>query len=591
MDPKEFIRSNQRKRDDIEDIFKVDSSPHDIEVFKKMVSYLLECDIKSKRDLQKELAICRRKYKPVNPKHSDLLGQLRGYQDHRNYETLFNSLITTRVRSNSGVLVITVVTSPQPEVDGKKQKFSCEWNCYFCPSEPGQPRSYLFDEPAVIRANANNFDPVMQFMDRAHTMYLKGHKVDKIELIVLGGTFDSYQPQYRSNFVRDLFYAANTFAYRETRDKKSLEEEQYINESSKTRIIGLTLETRPDCITLESIEFLRKLGCTRVQLGVQHTCDKILKKINRGCTTAQVKHAIMLLKDACYKIDIHLMPNLPGASPEIDLEMFDNVLNCPELQVDQWKIYPCEVLPWTVVKKWYDSGSYVPYSVDELKQVLKQVKKKVHTWIRLNRVIRDIPSQYIYNDSVPHMRDELIKELKEEGTPCRCIRCREIGDNEFNISDFKIKKQEYQASGGLEVQLEFENGQYLGGYLRLRLPTKYTFDFMKGKAFVRELHVYGTMLPVGENENRVQHSGLGSKLLKHAEQIAFDHGYNGMIVISGIGTRNYYRKRGYIHLDELGYLHKEFSLFHILFYRHTVILFSVVFILFSVFASFILAFS
>lgn len=272
--------------------------------------------------------------------------------------------------------MITVLTSPYPEYDGKVQQFSCKWNCHFCPNEPGQPRSYLHDEPAVLRANHNGFDPVLQFTDRAATLAVNGHPVDKIEVLVLGGTWSSYPHAYQEVFCRDLFYAANTFHEREKRPRQGLEEEQRLNEAAACKIIGLTLETRPDTITPDEVRRLRRYGCTRVQLGVQHSDDAILRKINRGCTNDDTVRALRLLKDVCYKargravvcaepthadrpivsadccasnanqlchvsapqIDIHLMPNLPGASPEIDREMFDRVLSDPDLQASSASI-------------------------------------------------------------------------------------------------------------------------------------------------------------------------------------------------------------------------------------------------------------
>ena len=296
-------------------------------------------------------------------------------------------LIKKAQKSQSGVIVITVFTSAYPKVGEKEQKFSCKWNCYYCPNEPGQPRSYLHDEPGVLRANRNDFDAVKQFLDRAVTLAVNGHPIDKVELLVLGGTWESYPVEYQETFIRDLFYAANTFFERNKRERKSLEEEKKINEKTQCKIIGLTLETRPDCITKEELVRFRKYGCTRVQLGIQHTNDDILKKINRGHTNQDAIRAIQLLRDVGYKMDIHLMPNLPGSSPEMDTEMFNYVLNSPDLQADQWKIYPCEVTPWTVIKKWYDEGKFIPYSDEKLIEVIKAVKVKVHPWIRLNRVV------------------------------------------------------------------------------------------------------------------------------------------------------------------------------------------------------------
>ena len=216
------------------------------------------------------------------------------------------------------------------------QAFSCEWDCYYCPNEPGQPRSYLHDEPSVLRANMNQFDPVLQFTDRAATLSQNGHPLDKVELLVLGGTWSSYPHAYQAEFVRDLFFAANTFYERPKRERRSLVEEQTLNEGSSVKIIGLTLETRPDTITPDELRRLRRYGCTRVQLGLQHTSDDVLRNINRGCNKADAARAIALLKDAAFKVDVHLMPNLPGSSPSADREMFQEMLDDPLMQADQW---------------------------------------------------------------------------------------------------------------------------------------------------------------------------------------------------------------------------------------------------------------
>ena len=487
------------------------------------------------------------------------------FQEHPNYFGLRSKLVSTKTRSSSGVVVITVVTSPYPEFNGKKQSFSCKWNCYYCPNEPGQPRSYLHDEPAVIRANVNNFDPVLQFVDRANALRQKGHIIDKIELIVLGGTWESYPNEYRVNFIRDLFFAANTFMSLQ-RSKKTLEEEQIINETAASKIIGLTLETRPDTITIDCIRNLRRLGCTRVQLGVQHTDDTILKKINRQCTTEDTVRALRLLKDACYKVDIHLMPNLPGSSVEKDLAMFKDVLTNPDLQADQWKIYPCEIVPWTVIEKMFKNGSYIPYGNDELIELIIKVKSHVPKHIRLNRVVRDIPSQYIFNDNIPNLRNDLEKIMQKRGLQCLCIRCREPGHKrcDIDLQKFELQFYKYQSSGGVDFFLSFEYNNVCAAFLRLRLTRTHVFESMKNMAFVRELHVYGEVTRVSDRKHHIQHAGLGTRLLKQAEYIAFLNGYTQIAVISGVGTREYYRKKGYKTMDENFYLIKNLYSYYVM---------------------------
>jgi len=303
------------------------------------------------------------------------------------------TLITKKKsKSDSGVLVITVLTSAHPEyidkTDGilKKAKFSCKHDCHYCPNEKAhegnnwvdQPRSYLFSEPAVLRANQNNFDPILQMNNRLSNLIEMGHISDKLEVLVLGGTWSEYPEEYQESFIRDLYYAANIFNDVNKRPQLSLEEEIYINEhNSKLHIIGITLETRPDTITLEEIKKFRRYNCTRLQIGVQHTNNDVLKKINRGHDIECVYKAIKLLKNNCYKIDIHLMPNLPGSSYEIDKQMLNESLYDERLQVDQYKIYPCAVVPWTKIKKWYEEGSYIPYPEEDLFKLIKNFKIKI----------------------------------------------------------------------------------------------------------------------------------------------------------------------------------------------------------------------
>ena len=556
-EPRTYIRSNTPRNDDIEDIQSREVVSAEIEgKMISMVQCLLAQDFTTKEEVSKFI---RKQFK-MTPKHSEIIYVLqKHFVTHENRKSLKELLISTKTRSLSGVVVITVLTSPRPkDENGKEQKFSCRWNCYYCPNEPNQPRSYLHDEPAVVRANANSFDPILQFVDRARTLYLKGHDIDKIELIVLGGTWESYPKYYRDIFCRDLFYAANMWDVDrliKTREPYDALTEQTLNETAQCKVIGLTLETRPDTINESSIMDLRKLGCTRVQLGVQHTDDAILKKINRECTTAQVKNAIQLLKDACYKVDIHLMPNLPGSSQEADRKMFSTILQDPMLQVDQVKIYPCEIVPWTVIKKWYDKGEFVPYSYEDMIDAIIEFKVNIHPWIRINRVIRDIPSQYISNESVPHLRDEILKRMHNNKQICRCIRCREIKDNV--VCNPVLVTRKYESSHGTEYFLSFEENNRLIGFLRLRLTHKYTLNDLTNSALIRELHVYGKMIPTFSKTSDSQHMGYGSRLLKEAEKIAFWNGFTKISVISGVGVRPYYRKRGYTHQTEHGFLTKR----------------------------------
>ena len=478
----------------------------------------------------------------------------------------FKKLITKKKsKSNSGVIVITLLTSGNPEyIDDNgvliKDKFSCRHNCAYCPNEKAhegnnwvdQPRSYLYTEPAVLRANENNFDPILQFNSRITSLINMGHVVDKLELIILGGTWSNYNIKYRDYFITSTYYAANTF-YTDKRDMLSLEDEITLNETSKIHIIGLTLETRPDEITLNEIKEFRRYNCTRVQLGVQHTDNEVLKKIKRGHTIEKVYDAIKILKNNGYKVDIHLMPNLPGSSYDMDKKMLEESLYDDRLQVDQYKIYPTAIVPWTQIKDWYDKGEYVPYNDLLLFELIKEFKKKVQKWKRLNRIIRDIPSTYItggYKHEYVNMRQLLQNDMKKNNWCCNCIRCREVKDIKINLDNIELNTLSYYASEGMEYFISYETDKYLIGFIRLRLANKVDktnqLNILHDAALIRELHVYSNLSDVGNNiETSYQHKGYGKKLVAEAEKIAYNNGYKKIAIISGTGVRNYYRNIGY----------------------------------------------
>ena len=511
--------------------------------------------------------------------------------------------IAKTVRVNSGVVVITVLTSPYPENEkGEKQEFSCEYDCHYCPNEPAhednnwkpQPRSYLTQEPAVRRANRCDFNPIEQFDDRFTALTLNGHIVDKVEILILGGTWSSYPEYYRQKFCRDLFYAANTsFVDKKTRRTPfSLKVEQRINESSKVRIIGLTIETRPDQINSKELQFALMCGATRIQEGVQSTHDRILHKINRGCTDADTIRSIRNAKDSCFKVDVHLMPDLPGSTPELDREMIDTMLYDPDHQADQWKIYPCSTVPWSRIEYMHQMGQYEHYSEEELNEVLIYALSNIQEDKRVNRVIRDIPNSYIIAGNDKPNRRQIITEIMEErGIRCRDIRSREVKQNPEALAKMKdaiLVVRSFEASQGSEYFISFEShdNEVLYGFCRLRLsktpgittdllPKNHrktkndnnshivnAFPVLNGCALLRELHVYGNMNAVHTNKkNTTQHCGFGKRLLKEAENISKKHGYKKIAVISGVGVRNYYRKHGYSLKN--GFMIKNFQPFYI----------------------------
>lgn len=458
-------------------------------------------------ELIKIVATLRKKYS-ISPSKHDLLqvfDKVSNNPPFSNDEKYLSSISNLRlmlrnksVRSDSGVTVITVITSPG--------EFSCPADCHYCPNEPGQPRSYLSTEPAILRANQNDFDAILQFYDRAMTLYKNGHMIDKIEILILGGTWSGYPRKYQESFVRDLFYAANIFPEKLDGARKPLtiSEEHEINMTSEHRIIGVTIETRPDRVNPFELYFLRNLGCTRVQIGIQHTDNKILEKVNRGHGVEEAIKAIYLLKENGFKVDIHLMPDLPYTTVEKDEEMFKRVLSDVSLQVDQWKIYPCEITPFTEIEKWYKDKLYTPYFETDpqlLMQLLQRVKMAVHPWIRLNRVIRDIPNpSIIAGTNITNMRQVLLNQMKNKGLKCKCIRCRECKDSGFKDSP-RIVIRQYKSLGGLEyfISIESANMDKIFGFLRLRIRdcSVYNrqishFKCLQNCALVRELHVYGT---------------------------------------------------------------------------------------------------
>ena len=502
--------------------------------------------------------------KRFNLKKIDLI-RIYNDMDEPNYE-LKKRLIKKVQKSQSGIISISVLTSGVPEYTNKegvrvKGTFSCLHNCSFCPNEKPsidnnwtqQPKSYLYTEPAVLRANQNDFDPIKQMNSRISSLIRMGHQVDKIELIVLGGTWSEYPKEYQEEFITSLYYSANTYFDEIKRPLKSLEEEIEINECSIIHIIGLTLEMRSDSICMRELERLRRFNCTRVQLGIQHTNNDILRMNNRGETLEITKRAIKLLKDNCYKIDGHLMLNLYGSSPELDREMLNNFLEDEDIQIDQMKIYPCAVVPFTKIKELYEEGIYKPYEDINLFELIKEFKMKINPQIRINRIIRDISGHYIlggYSQQYTNLRQILKEDMKKNDWICRCIRCREVKDNLYNPEDVELLVHKYKSSGGDEYYISYETSKYLIGFIRLRLTNSSTklkqLPILNECGLIRELHIYSTLSNVGDkNEYSTQHKGYGRRLIEKAEEIAKENGFNKMAIIAGTGVRNYYRKFNY----------------------------------------------
>jgi len=511
-----------------------------------------------------ELAVLKRKFAKQNKTNlltnAELLKQYRGLLKNKkikadkNLEQLFKK---RQIRTLSGVAPVAVLIKP----------YKCPGNCVYCPTEKNMPKSYLSNEPAVMRAVLCQFDPFKQVALRIRALENNGHETDKIELIIMGGTWDYLPEKYRLCFVYNCFLAANN--YKKNKISKlvnkitwdDLYTEQKKNETAKHRIVGLTLETRPDYITEKSAWAMRELGCTRVELGVQHIDDQILKLNQRGATKADTTRATKILRDLGFKITYHLMLNLPGSNPKKDFQMFATIFADTNFQPDQIKIYPCVVNEHAELYQWWQAGKYKPYTTKQLTELLIKIKKIIPYYVRIIRVIRDIPEESIAaGNKITNLR-HLLK------VDCKCIRCREVGHqdnakwqmpndkNKEKNKKIKLFIEKYQASGGTEyfLSMESEDRKVLYAFCRLRLPDKNKIDnaFIKNMPIIRELHSYGQLTPIGSKiKLSSQHKGLGKKLLIEAEKIAKKNGFQEMAVIAGIGVRGYYKKLGYNELRQ-----------------------------------------
>ena len=449
---------------------------------------------------------------------------------------LVNNLPIKPGRSLSGVTPLAVMMKP----------FNCPGECVYCPLELNMPKSYLSDEPAAQRAKNLDFDPLAQVEQRLTQLRQNGHPTDKLEIIVIGGTFSAYPDDYKEEFIKKIFDAANE------EESVGLEEAQRKNETAKQRIVALSVETRPDWVTEAEVKLIRRLGVTKIQLGVQAIDQEIARLTKRGHGEAEVAQATRLLRSAGVKICYHLMPNLPGSTPEKDIEMSRLIYSDRRFKPDYVKIYPCMVIAGTELFRMWQRGEHRTYSDEELKIVLKEISALTPPWVRVDRLIRDISRKWVAAGTVrTNFRQVVEAELIKEGRPCRCIRCREVGGRkaESGIKNYELGQIEYATAGGREVFLSFEKEGKLYALLRLRLPykrEKTLFPELRGAAIVREVHSYGQAMGLSKREKgKTQHRGLGKRLLEMAEKNASEKGYKKIAVISAIGTHEYYRKLGY----------------------------------------------
>jgi ELP3 family radical SAM enzyme/protein acetyltransferase len=472
-------------------------------------------------------------------------------------ENLWNALINKSVRSESGIVNVSVSLPPG--------KFSCKYNCHFCPNEPGMPRSYISNEDVFKRAAVVDFDTVKQVYNRLDVLEKNGHPIDKLEFRVLGGTFSCYEHAIADEFIRDLYYAANTYYEEDDRVRGTIEEEHAINVTAKVHVVGLGIETRPDEINEAEIIRYRRYSVTRVELGVQHTDDALLRRVNRGHGVKHSRRAIKLLKDYGFKVEIHIMADLPGATPEGDMECYKEVLQGPDLIPDYMKDYPCLDVEFTKVKEWKASGLWKPYAeatpdAADLKRVLIYRQSITPPWVRVNRIQRDFKEAkngligYTSVSIKSNLAQIVTREAEAQGIYCQCIRCCEVSNEKYNKKEIQYITRSFMASGSKEYYITAEipraNRPLLLGFVRLRLGNALENSIipeLKGKtAMIRELHVYGRVKNVGhKDESGAQHFGLGKKLLRMAEKISIKYRYDQIAIISGIGVRDYYRQRGY----------------------------------------------
>ena len=528
------------------------------EVVTKFLREIMEDVPKDARDMEKRKRefSSREKCEVIVNRDLIMMAKEKGIDLSPEVEKL---LLKRAVRTISGVTPIGILTKAYP----------CPGRCAFCPTEARMPKSYLSSQPAAARALRNKFHPHRQVSARIAALEDSGHPVSKLEIIVMGGTWSFLPRRYQSWYIKNVYDAANGFA------SKSLKAAIKANETAKRRIIGLTLETRPDHITQDELSLMRTYGCTRVEIGVQTINDEISDLNLRDQSKEEVAEATKLMREFGFKFCYHLMPGLYGSTPEKDLTMLREIFENADYKPDFVKIYPCQVLPNSLLANWWKEGKFEPLHDVELIKLLLKMKKFVPEWTRIMRLLRDIPVGNILSGAkFSNLRQILRsqpKKLKEilggedfdtifHGKfewPCRCIRCREVGfANKLKLdssSNLKLVRREYDAAGGTETFLSFESPDKKTLYALLRLrkpdeefvPTHFS-SVLKNAALIREVHSYGSEITVGDSAGVGQHRGLGRKLIAEAERIASEEwGLKRMTIIAGVGTREYYRKFGY----------------------------------------------
>jgi elongator complex protein 3 len=497
------------------------------EYHQKLIQMILDGEITDKDGLQRaKIVLCRRYALPGVPRNSETLA----LASEEEFPLVINVLRRKPVRTLSGVAVVAVMTSPAPCPHGK---------CIFCPGgvENNSPQSYTGKEPAALRGANYDFDPERQVRGRMEQLEIIGHGTEKVDLIIMGGTFTSREREYQDEFVKRCFDGLNGVV------SETLTEAQELNETSVHRCIGMTVETRPDQFTRETCENVLRLGTTRVEFGVQILDDTILSSVNRGHGVSSVTVATKASKDAGIKVCYHVMPGLPGSNMEKDVGSFRTMFDDERFRPDMVKIYPTLVVKGTKLYEMWLNGEYRPLDTEAATETISEMLRLVPRWARIQRIQRDIPVPLIEAGvDKGHLRELAEARLKKKGGKCQCIRCREVGlkgITAFDRKDVELRIESYRASGGVEdfISLELPEQDGLVGFVRLRRGEG-------ADAMVRELKVFGLMAKIGQ-DGKVQHRGFGKELLSTAEQRAKELGYETLRVTSGVGVRKYYATTGY----------------------------------------------
>jgi elongator complex protein 3 len=505
-----------------------------------IVAILLEGKLRSKEDLHKVKLRLARKYKPRDiPSDATLLERI----PEEAVPLLLPLLRTKAVRSVSGVAVVAAMTSPAKCPHGK---------CLYCPGgiDSGTAQSYTGKEPAALRAAMNDFDAFREVSARLVQLKAIGHPVDKIDLIIMGGTFTARELPYQEAFIKGCFDAMNG------KTAPDLPTAITWNETAPSRCIGLTIETRPDCFGQDIIVRSMDMGMTRVELGVQTLYDDVLKNMQRGHLVGAASMANKDARNGGLKVCFHMMPGMPGVDEKMELRAWDELFSDDSFKPDMLKIYPCLVIKGTGIYDLWKKGDFTPMTTEQAVEILAKVKAKLPKWVRIQRIQRDIPVQLIEAGIKKSNLRQLVQDrMDEQGTQCRCIRCREVGHRALqgdtvDERSIELLEETYGSCGGTEVffSVEDTSQDILISYLRLRFPGKGNWwrPQTQGCAFVREMKVLGEVVPLGKHDEKAwQHAGRGHELLARAEKKALELGADRILVTSGVGAREYYRKNGY----------------------------------------------